>query len=161
MTPAESNTVLKRPEPGKILANKDQSKYWSGIGKMMHIMRWSRQGINNATCDCTRHMTLAGRTHYDAMVYMMDYCMTTPERGLVLKPPVLKPHGDWDGISMDYEFEVTIKTASNYAKCPDTRSVTGSVVYPNGVLVMFRNSTQKMVSLSTTKVELIAAVMGV
>ena len=37
---------------------------------------------------------LAGRTHYNIMVCIMDYYMATPERGLVLKP-----HGDWDGIS--------------------------------------------------------------
>ena len=72
VTPAEPSTVLKRPESGKILVNKDQSKYGSGIKKMMHIMRWSRPDIYNATQDCTRHMTLAGRTHYNAMVCIMD-----------------------------------------------------------------------------------------
>ena len=71
----------------------DQSKYWSGIKQMMHVMRWSRPDTYNMTQDCTRHMMLAGRTHYNAMVCIMDYCMTTPERGLVLKP-----HGNWDGI---------------------------------------------------------------
>ena len=40
-------------------------------------------------------------------------------------------------------------------------SMTGSVVYPNGVPVSFRSSTQKMVSLSTTEAELNAAVMSV
>ena len=58
--PAEPNTVLKRIESGKILANKDQSKFWSGIRKMMHMMRWSRMDIYNVTQDCTRHMMLAG-----------------------------------------------------------------------------------------------------
>ena len=51
-----------------------------------------------------RHMTLAGRTHYNAMVCIMDYCMTTPERGLALKP-----HSDWEGISADSKFEVKVK----------------------------------------------------
>ena len=63
---------------------------------------------------------------------------------------------------MDYKFEVTVKTDSNYAKCPDTgQSMTGSVVYLNGAIVTFRSSTQKMVILSTTKAELNAEVMGV
>ena len=89
MTPAELNTVLKRLEPGKILANKEQSNYWSGTRKMMHMMRWSRLDMNNTTHDYTRHIVLAGSTHYNAMVCKMDYWVTTPERGLVLKP-----HGD-------------------------------------------------------------------
>ena len=111
MTPTEPNTFLKELEPGEILESKDQSKYWTGIRKMMHMMRWSRLDIYNATCNCTRHITLARRTHYDGMVYKMDYCVTTPERGLVLKP-----YGEWDKFSTDYKFEVTVKTDSNYAK---------------------------------------------
>ena len=43
----------------------------------------------------------------------------------------------------------------------NAKSITGSVAYLNGAPVMFRSSTEKMVSLSTTKTELNAAVMGV
>ena len=102
----------------------------------MHMMRWSRLDIYNTTQDCTRYMMLADRTHNDAMVCIIDYCITTPERGLVLKT-----HDNWDGISTDYEFEVRVKTDSVYAKCPDTRrNIIRSVVYLDGVLVTFRCS---------------------
>ena len=102
-------------------------------------------------------MMLEGKTHYDAIVHGIDYCMITPERGLVLKP-----QGNWEGISMDYKFEVRIRTDSDCAKCSDMRkSITGSVVYLSGAWVMFKGSTQKMMTLSTTKVELNTAVMGV
>ena len=157
VTLAELNIIPKRPEPGEILANKYQSKYQLGIRKMMHMIRWSRLDIYNMTCDCARHMTLAGRPHYNAMICIMDYCVTTPQRRLVLKL-----HGDWDGINTDYEFESMVKTDSNCTKCSGTRRImTGSVVYLNWALVTFKNSTQKMVSLLTTKAELNAAVMGV
>ena len=73
VTPAEPNTVLKRPEHSDILANKDQSKYQLGIRKLMHRMKWSWPDIYNATKNCARHMMLAGRTHYDAMVPVMNY----------------------------------------------------------------------------------------
>ena len=59
-------------------------------------MRWSRPDIYNPSCDCTGHMMLAGRMHYDPMVGIMDYCVTTPEGGLVLEP-----HHDWDLMRMD------------------------------------------------------------
>ena len=115
-------------------SSKKASKYRSGIGKMMHMMRWSRLDIYNMTHDCARHIMLAGRTHYDAMVCIMDYCI------------VLKLHEDWVGISTDHEFVVMIKIHFDNAKCPDTRrSVTESVVYLNGALVTFRSSTQKTV----------------
>ena len=87
-------------------------------------MRWSRPDKYNPTHDCTRHMMLVGKTHYNAMMHTMDYCVTTPERGLVLKP-----FCKWDGISTDYKFEVIVKTDYEYAKCPDMRqSMTGTVV---------------------------------
>ena len=87
------------------------------------MMRWSSQDLYNKTQDCTRHMMLAGRTHYNAMVCIMDYYMTTPERGFIPKP-----HGNWDGISPYYKFEVLIKTDSDHSKFPGMkRSITGSV----------------------------------
>ena len=91
------------------------------------------------------------------MICIMDYCVTTTERGLVLKP-----YHDWDRIITDYKSKVMVKTDSNYAKCLYTRrSITESVVYLNGVPVTFRSSTQKMVCLSTNKAKLNAEVMGV
>ena len=103
-------------------------------------MRWSRPDMYSVTHDCARHMMVAWKTYYNAMICIIDYCVTTPERG-----SVLKPYGDWDVISTDYKFEVTVKRDSVYAKCPDTKkSMTGIVVYLNGA-VTFRSSTQKRV----------------
>ena len=68
-----------------------------GIRKMMHMMRWSRSGIYNETCTCATHMKLAKKTHYNAMIHIMDYCVTTPEGRLVLKP-----FGEWKRMNTDY-----------------------------------------------------------
>ena len=68
---------------------------------MMHMMRLSWLDMYNATHNCARDMMLGGKTHYNVMICIMDNCMTTLERGLVLKP-----QGDWDEVSTDYEFEV-------------------------------------------------------
>ena len=75
---------------------------------MMHKMRSSRQDIYNATHECARHFMLAGKTYYNAVICIMNYCVTTLGRGFVLKP-----YGTWDGISTDYEFEVMAKTDSD------------------------------------------------
>ena len=77
------------------------------------MIRWSKPDIYNATHDCTRHMTLAGKTHYNAMTHKMNYCVTTPERWLVLEL-----YGDWDIISTEYKFEVIVNKDSDYAKYP-------------------------------------------
>ena len=83
------------------------------------------------------------------MICIMDYCVTTPETGLLLKL-----FGEWDRIYKGYEFEVIVKTDSDCAKCLNTRrSMTGSVVYLNGMPVTFRRSTQKTVSLLMSEVD--------
>ena len=46
----------------------------------------------------------------------MDYCVTTSERGLVLKP-----YSNRDGINTDYEFGVRVKKDSDYTLCLDAR----------------------------------------
>ena len=89
-------------------------------------------------------MILTWRTHYNAMVYIMDYCFATPERGLAV-------------IGMEL---VQITNLKLQKMLDARRSMTESVVYLNGVLVMFRSSIQKTVSLLSTKAELNVAVMG-
>ena len=66
--PAELFTMLKKPKLDKILVNKDQSKYWSGSEKIMHVMRWSKPDIYNASCNCARHMKLAEKTWYNGLL---------------------------------------------------------------------------------------------
>ena len=51
VTSAEPNTVLKRPESGKIMVNKDKSKYQSEIENMMHMLRLFRLAVYNPACN--------------------------------------------------------------------------------------------------------------
>ena len=126
--PAEPNTVLKSRNLVRFWRTMTNLNTGQELEKMMHVVRWSRPEIYDAS-NCERHMMHVGKTHYNAMINIMNYCAPTPERGLVLKP-----YNNWDGISKEYKFEVTVKTDSDYTKCPDTRrSMTGSVVYWNEV----------------------------
>ena len=55
MTPAAPGSVLLKGE-GEQMTDEQQSKYRSGVGKLLHMMRWSIPPIYNATRDCSRHM---------------------------------------------------------------------------------------------------------
>ena len=93
VTPAEPGTMLpKVTDESQALSAAKQAKYRSGVGKMMHMMRWSRLETYNSVRDCARHMKIAGEDHYEAMIRLMDYCISNPERGLLLAPK-----GNWDG----------------------------------------------------------------
>ena len=152
-TPLVPGTVLTKADATASLPSKRQSKYQSGVGKLLHMMRWSRPEIYNATRELAKHMTCANEGHYQAMLRVMAYCVHTPERGLLLASVFV-----WDG-KKGHKFKVWGKSDSDYAKCPETRhSVTGCCVFLNDSPVMFKSAMERTVSLSTTEAESAAAV---
>ena len=62
------------------------------------MMRWSRPDVLNATRECSKLTSQATKTSTAAMKRTMKYCVSTPNRGLFLKPT-----GIWDGTR---EFEL-------------------------------------------------------
>ena len=153
-TPAEPGTVLVNGKSEESLATEKQSKYRSGVGKLLHLMRWSRPETLNSVRECSRFMSKAVQAHLKALYRIMHYCVGTPERGLLLKP-----NAKWDG-SPDFKFEVNGRSDSTYASDPDTRrSVSGYHTMLNGAPVTMKSGMQKIVALSVTEAELIAAVL--
>ena len=153
ITPGKPGTQLTKAKPELQLSPKEQTKYRSGVGKALHMMRWSRPETYNAVRDLARHMTAADPGHFAAMLHMMKYCIGTKNRGLVLKP-----NRKWNG-EKDFKFKIRGKSDSNYATDPETRkSITGTVVYLEESPVMFKSSTQKHICLSVTEAEQAAGV---
>ena len=152
-TPAEPGKVLMKCEEGTELNSKGKKTYSTGVGKLLHMMRWSRPEIYNAVRELSRFMTNgASKAHTKAMHRVMEYCVTTPERGLTLQPDT-----EWDG---DPEFKLTISgiSDSDYAKDPETRkSVSGNSTFLNGSPVIQRSAMQKIVAISVTEAELFSA----
>ena len=76
-TPAIPGEVLK---PGEdVLDPEEQSRYRSGVGKLLYAMKWSRPDILNATRELSRHMMTATGAHMAAMYRVMQYCLGTPD----------------------------------------------------------------------------------
>jgi hypothetical protein len=72
----------------------------------------------NAVRELSRNMTLPTTTHMKALYHVMKYCVTTKDRGLVLKP-----NRAWNGLP-SHEFVIAGRADLTYASCPDTmRSV--------------------------------------
>ncbi len=125
-----------------------QKKYCSGTGKAMHTMQYSKPETYNAVQDLTGHMHEATQEHYKAMLHVLKYSVDTVEQGLVLEP-----NRKWDG-SQHHKFVISRRLDLDYAKEPKDRcSVLGHVVYLEGAPAMFKSSTERTVSLPTTKAE--------
>jgi len=75
----------------------------------------------------------------------------TPNRGLLLKP-----NKKWDG-DPEFEFEVTGRADSDYAKDPERRrSVSGYSTFLNGAPVTTKSRMQGCVTLSVTEAKLVS-----
>jgi hypothetical protein len=148
ITPAEPGQILIPCEEKDGLKDELQSQYRKGVGKMLHMMRWSRPEVLNAVRELSRFMKVASGAHYKAMIRVMKYCVSTPERGLFLKP-----EGIWDG-DPNYEFTIRGGSDANYATDPTTRkSVSGYSVFLCEAPVSMKSGQQKSVTLSTTESE--------
>ena len=151
-TPANPGQFLVKGEEGTFLKSEQQAKYRSGVGKLLHMMRWSRPDILNAVRELSRYMTAATPAHMQALLRVMKYCVGTPNRGWVLRP-----NRDWNG-GANHLFIISGLSDSDYAKDIDTRrSVTGTAVFLEGSCIGARSATQRTVALSVTEAELNAA----
>jgi hypothetical protein len=119
-TPAVPGDVLRKGEPEDEVPHALQATYRSGVGKLLHMMKWTRPETLNAVRELSRFMSGATMAHVHAMYRVMKYCVCTPDRGLVLKPT-----SKWDG-DPNFEFIVEGRSDSDYAKDPEKRrSVSG------------------------------------
>jgi hypothetical protein len=100
-TPATPGKALVRAKPEDCVTEQEQFKYRSRVGKLLHMMRWSRPEILNAVQELSRYMPGASMAHIKAMHHTMKYCIGTAERGLLLKP-----NKEWDR-NLVFKFEIT------------------------------------------------------
>ena len=150
-TPAEPGSVLTK---GEVPVDADtHANYRKGVGKLIHLAKYSRPGISNAVRELSRFGNEPSHAHVKAMLRCMKYCTDTKNQGLKLNPT-----GKWDGKDKNYKFKITGKSDSDYAKDPDTRrSVSGWAAFLNDAPYTRKSRMQKFVTLSVTEAECVAA----
>ena len=128
---------------------KRQTYYRSGVGKLMHLKRWSRPEMNNAVRDLSRYNSNGSEEHIQAMHQAMRYALSTPERGLTLAPTA-----EWNG-SPEFEFTIWGAADASYRPYNDTdRSVGGHAVFLNDAPIAEKSSIHQYTNLSITEAEL-------
>ena len=102
-----------------------------GSGKIALSDKMVRLDILNTTREASKFMRGATDIHIRALYCLLDYCVATKERGLVLKLI-----GNWDGIDKDYNFLVNEVSDMEFCKDQKTyQSMGRHVVYLNMALV--------------------------
>lgn len=77
------------------------------------MMRWTRPEVLNSVRECSKFMSGAVGRHLEAMKSIMQYVVSTPNRGLMLCPNAV-----WDG-SPEFLIVVEGWSDSEYAKLND------------------------------------------
>jgi hypothetical protein len=78
----------------------------SGIGKLLHMMRWSRPDVLNGVREMSNDMMVSRQAHMKAMQQTMQYCLNKPNRGVMLQS-----NEHWDG-NPEFDFTVSGKSDS-------------------------------------------------
>ena len=145
--PAIPRTVIIRPNAEeKKLSMEDQTKFRSGVGMLLYLVKHSRPDIANAVRELSKVADGATEAHWKALLRVIKYVLSTENYGLKIKP-TLKENFYMEGIS-----------DSEYAGDKDTRiSVYGYILYFCGAPIAWKSKGGKSVTLSSTEVEYVAS----
>jgi hypothetical protein len=125
--------------------------YRSGVGKLMHLKRWSRPEMTNAIRDLSRYNANGSEQHIQAMHRAMRYALSTPKRGLTLSPS-----GTWNG-DPAYKFKIRGAADASYKPYEDDGpSVSGFAVFMEDAPITEKSNIQKCTTLSITEAELVS-----
>ena len=88
-TPATAGTHLLAN--GLKLCAEAQTRYCSGIGKLLCLEKWLWPETANTVCELTRFMMEAFPACLKGMEHVMQHVLAHPECGMVIQPD-----GQWD-----------------------------------------------------------------
>jgi hypothetical protein len=81
-TLAVPGSMLSKGEPDTMPFQ--QFKYRSGVGKLIHLSKWSRPEILNIIRDLSHHMSDPNVKHLQALDRFMAHMVQIPNHGLIL-----------------------------------------------------------------------------
>jgi aldehyde:ferredoxin oxidoreductase len=135
-TPAPAGSVLSKEDKTECEAVPlAHQAYRKGVGKLLHMTRWTRREIMNAVRELSRFAGGALMGHMKAMYRAMAYCVSTSKRGITIK----KPNEKWSG-SPEFEFTIGGRADSDYAEDLETtrRCVSGIITFLCGAAITLR-----------------------
>jgi hypothetical protein len=146
-TPAGPKTSLTRPIEGESLITPDeQTKYRSGVGMLLYLVKHSRPEISNAVRELSKVCDGANLNHWKCLMRTIQYVISTQDIGLQIKPKV---NGDI--------YTLKAISDSEYAGDKDNRiSVYGYIIYLNDAPISWKSKSGRSVTLSSTEAEYFA-----
>ena len=139
--------LVRVTDPKDKLDPELHSRYRTGTGMLLYMVKHSRPDLANAVRELTKCLDGASERAYKEMLRVIKYLLDTSEKGLKVFPGgfgktkwllVLYSDSDWAGDKND------------------RKSIGGYMLFLNGVLICWRSKGQKVVSLSSSEAEFYA-----
>jgi hypothetical protein len=145
-TPGTPGYGVVRPSEGEEIQDQEvQSRYRSGVGMLMYLIKHSRPDIANAVRELTKVLGKATPAAYKEMLRCIKFVIDTRNKGLRVRPTktnkwVLKVYSDsdWAGDK------------------DDRRSIGSYIIFLNDVPIEWRSKSQKAVAMSSAEAEFYA-----
>ena len=149
-TPAGNLEYVIRPsDDTNSISSIMQTKYRSGIGMMLFLVKYSRPDIANCIRELSKANGVANESHYKSLMRAIKYVLDSEKYCLTL----MKVNTGEEEMT----WFLKAFSDSDWAGNKDgRRSVTGYCIYLNGNLVAWKSRSQKNVTLSSSEAEYVA-----
>ena len=144
--------IIKPKEDESLLPPDLQSRYRTGVGMLMYLIKHSRPDIMNAVRELAKVLGKATIAAYKEMLRCIKFVIDTKSKGLKVIPETSKGK----------PWVLEVFSDSDWAGNPDDRKSVGClIIFLNGVPVAWRSRAQRVVSLSSSEAEFYACAEAV
>jgi len=145
-TPNQGLVRVKDGEQG--LDGESHSRYRTGVGMLLYMLK-TRPDLANAIRELTKCVSDPSPAAYKEMLRVIKFVIDTADYGLKIHPTHVTEGLKW---------KLVLYSNSDWAGDKDDRkSISGHILYVNGVPVTWSSRGQKTVALSSAEAEYIAA----
>ena len=134
--------VERFKENEKVLSKNLQSKYQSGTGTLLYLIKHSRPDLSNAVRELTKAMDIATVKNYEQLIRVIKFVLENENRGVELSP------------IRSNVWKMRCYTDSDWAgDINDRRSISGWCIFVDKNLLCWGSKSQKNVTTSSTEAE--------
>ena len=136
-------SMMKSITEEELLPPEMHSRMRTGVGMLLYLTKHSRPDISNAVRELTKVMDKPNRSHYKEMTRVIKHVLDTRFKGLKIAP-----------LLVELVWTLVVFSDSDWATDKnDRKSVSGYMIFLNGVLICWRSKGQSTVSLSSSEAE--------